>query len=605
MSLYGNNPVVVIDDDIYDLMGSYKKVFCKKEYGSSLEGVTWIKLSDAPKKILSENVDDHGVYFYIFNKIDTGNEYVKACEHIITSPNIDVVMIFGQYSRRFDVCSVKSAENPCDIHNIGVIYSFDINQPRLPEETENYRNCLHLMAVLLYLLSFEEGAFADFSVRLKLNYPSMYAAVQKCLFELKDEINKIEDLEEKATDQIEKLEKEGSYRYKIGFSNEGDKKSVPPVPQVDKDLDKSLTQLSSYYLQSRDKFEKRVFEDICLTRNTMAEMDEFAGSGNVIDGKKPDVYQSRTEEKEKITTDDDLLRKVAPENEDKMNIGLAISYAKNLVGTKKPEFAPFVTAGIVALLAFVVTVITVYGVHIIKNTANAVDMNLLAICIAVPVGLIILSVFIGFISNLVAFSSVKKIISDIYDVICKRTDDFESISGKIRSYLNDFITVFCNYHVKDSIIFQCRRSLEIFARSKENILSEAEPINAIADFMEIVYEYEKEAEQSDHDEVITDTMYGNEDSFVDYEETPDYEESSDDDDDWNFTVEDRNASASLLSYDTDGEMKKYTNAKACSEAVEKNSRTTVKGTRDDSFVNSKSPWILQVDISSCVNGGVA
>ncbi len=587
MSLYERNPVVVIDDGIYDLMDDYRKIFCKKEFGCNPEKVSYIKLSEVRNFITTENVDSRSVYFYVFEKIDTAEEYARACELVVTSPNVDIVMLFGQYSRSFDVCGYAATDKFCKIHNIGVHYKFDFDQNPLEDMAEKHRNCLHLMAMFLYLLSLEVGAYDDFSVTLKLNYPSMYCAVQCSLFELKDKINKVKTLEEEEKEKIECLEREKSYRYKMNFSHERNDITSQFVPQIDKDYDKSLSQLSAYYLASEEAFEENVSADVNFTRYTMAEMDEFAKGGPA-----PDVYQSRSEATKKITTGDDLLRRVSSENEKKINIKLAINLAKNLVATKKPELIPFVIATAVAILVFLLTIVTTYGTYIIKNTASSVDMKLLAICIGVPVAIIVFSALIGFVANLVAFSSVRKIINDIYEIVSQIANGFLSVSEKIREYLNDFITVFCNYHIKDSIIFQCKRRLESIEKDKELILRGTIPLNAEADFLRMLYEYEKEKDDSGHNEKYVDGVYSNEDSYVAYDES------------FSFQSDNLNLSNDMAHEQELSEMKNYIDVKTCIDAVRDNAQTVVKGTENDSFINSKSPWILQADISQCVNGGV-
>ena len=588
MSLYEKNPVVVIDDSIYDHIGDYKKIFCKKEFGSTPEKVKFIKLSQVNDFITAKNIDSHSVYFYIFEKIDTAEEYVSACDKIVKSNNVDIVKLFGQYSGSFDVCGCAYSGEQCNIHTVSVNYSFGFDQEMLDPENERYRNCLHLISMLLYLLSFEEGAFDDFSVKLKLNYPSMYCAVQRNLFEIKDEINNIKKQIDEKRSKIEALGSEKPHKYSMLFTYKDEEADNPP-PVPDGDYEKSLSSLSSYYLTSKEQFDNKVSADVNFTRYTMAEMDEFAQGGP-----KPEVYQRRSEATDKVADVDELLRRVSDGDENRINIKLAISLARNLVDTKKPDAGPFITAGAVALVLFVITVATVYAAHIIKNTAASVDMELLAVCIGVPAAIIVVSVLVGFIANVLAFSSVKRIIKGLYSAVRKKTSEFSSVSEKIRCYLNDFITVFCNNHIKDSIISQCRKQLAILEKNKETTLEKVVPLNYTADLLHMLYEYEKQNDNFAHNESDVDSMYTSEESFVGYDETEPFENQF-----YSQPTADDSSDAA-----EEAKMKTYINKNACLEAISDNSQTDVVGSDNSSFINSKSPWILKVDISKCSNGGV-
>ena len=41
MSLYEKKPVVVIDDNIYDLIGRFKELLCKKDFGHLNNNLLW------------------------------------------------------------------------------------------------------------------------------------------------------------------------------------------------------------------------------------------------------------------------------------------------------------------------------------------------------------------------------------------------------------------------------------------------------------------------------------------------------------------------------------------------------------------------------------
>ena len=123
MALYNQKTVVVIDDNIYDLMEFYKTILCKKEFGFSADKIKFIRLSDLSATIPADRIDDFRMYFYIFEKINTAEEYAEAAEKLICSPNIDVTLLHCQDGKGFDVCSCRTADF-CNVHCISINRDF-------------------------------------------------------------------------------------------------------------------------------------------------------------------------------------------------------------------------------------------------------------------------------------------------------------------------------------------------------------------------------------------------------------------------------------------------------------------------------------------------
>lgn len=592
MALYDKKTIVVIDDNIYDLMEDYKHILCRKDFGVPPEKIKYIKLSDLSAAIPADRIDDFRMYFYIFEKINTAQEYEEIAAKLIKSPNVSIAVLYCQDSVCFNLCEEKKKALRY-IHNIGISRDFSLEETdQLTDREVQARNCLNLSALLFYLISLEEGAFDDFTVKLQLNYPSLYSAVQYTLLEYTRDVELIEAKVKEERECIERFKAEKPHRYEYNFSANKINEQILNTPVSGDDSQQELKQLSSLYADCESEIDCAIARDVSAIRYAMAEMDQFAKGG-----REPEFYSNRTEVSEPVTVDD-LLRNVELTEGKNLNAKQAINLARGLVTTEKPGVKPFFIAVGVSVLLFLLSIASVYLINVVKNGTVAVDMTLLIVCVLVPIAILLLAGVVGFIMNTSAYKKIKALLSGIRDSISNRTRGFDSLVENVRRYLNDFLTVFCNYHAKDFRISQCNKRIFSLEKEREAVIDDMAEYNSIADLIKILYDYEQELKAKEGEgEAYSDNLYNATDKTVDYRIDA-YELN---DEDRLLSEEDEEA---VETQTNKGGLVRYGNCNQCLKAIEKGSKTTISGNESTAFVNSKSPWISSIEISACVNGGV-
>ena len=170
-----------------------------------------------------------------------------------------------------------------------------------------------------------------------------------------------------------------------------------------------------------------------------------------------------------------------------------------------------------------------------------------------------------------------------------------SLVESVREYLNDFITVFCNYHAKDYFISQCKKRIFFLEKEKDEKLSMVNEINAFPDMVKVLLDYEKRLDIKDTNKLQTD-LFKDTDIGVDYtKDAYDYENVADN------QVYDKTEN---IPEKPQIELVKCGNCKQCIEYILKNSSTKISGNKAIPFEGSKSPWLSTIEIRDNMNGGV-
>jgi hypothetical protein len=320
----------------------------------------------------------------------------------------------------------------------------------------------------------------------------------------------------------------------------------------------------------------------------MAEMDEFARGGA-----EPDFHRESTDG-ENIPTVDDLLRNVELADGSSLNAKQAINVAKGLVKTEKPKIKPFIIGTGVAIALFLICVAIIYGVNIVKNGAASLDKLLLVVCLCVPVAAIVIAGIIGFIINLFEFRKIRGLIANIRSNVQNRARGFGSLVEKVRAYLNDYLTVFCNFHAKDFSILQSEKRIGEMEKEKEEIIATLEKNNCFADDIKKLYAYEMSLRDDDFDNTEgVDNLYKEKNDGHNY--LSDFDSFD--------HISPQEVEITVQSQKK-AELKTCADCKQCVDFITSQCNTAKDGNESDIFKYTQSPWLTAIKISDNMNGGM-
>ncbi len=577
---------VIVDDGIFDSIVFLRSIFSKKAFDTQHEKTKFIPLSALSAAIPADRLDDFGVYIYVFEKIDTAEEYLKAFANIKQSPNIEEVLLFCQTSKSFSLCEHTNS-NIEKCHNIAITFeSHPLKTKPLAPEHKRLEHCLSLYAFLSLLLQLGEGALDDFSVLLKLNYKSIFSAVQYEWFGFNEYLRKNEHIISVLKEKIEELERKEPLIYKHrNFAKTPDLGSVSELTLPQKQSsEETLKGLATAYSKYKTALEKTVHSDIEATRYVMAATDASSADAALpecLTTEKPDVTNP-------LPTGNDLLKKteMTELNGPSLNIEESLRLAHSLTKQDKPKINSYlITAGI-GIVLFLLCVGSVYLTQLIKNGFTSINRNTLLVILLVPVGIILAAGICGFIINSARYAKIKKLISEIRHEISSLIDDAAKAVARIRIYLNKFITVFYNHHAKDHAIEIYNRKIASLEYKKKGIISDMDTCRSFAEFVlalydiSLAYERENAAEEDDFSYRKSQRQFG-------------YYESTDEA--YTNSTSTEEADHSFV--------KKLCNRDACVKEITENCSTLFDGENCFAFEDFDNPWISQAHISLCENGG--
>lgn len=537
-----NNAVVVIEDSIFNDIIFCKSILAKDEFKTSLEKIKFISLSDLSVAIPADRLDDYGVYFYLFEKIDTAEEYIECYNKMRQSVNTENVLLFCQETKHFDINTDELKNKLSKCYNFSIYFDIMSNKKSiLPETQSKVERCLNLFVLLSFLLEAESGALENLTVKLKLNHLNIFRAAQCELCSFEKALQKTRGEIASVKEEIEALEE----RKPLVYSCKAFSKFPEEVEKLS-DLEKSasddelLKKLAIAYADYEDILKKSVGRDVEAVRYIMADVDSTDS-----DGINPHTTSSRSE---LIPTAKDLLKKVDSQNKQtgKLNVKEALNMADYLREQAKPKIGSYLKAAGLAAACFIVLAGGVYTTTILKNKSfTSGDVDELLIFTLIPLSIIFVAGIIGFIFNLLKYSKIKKFIDEIFYEVKNLLSELKSRLSAIRAYLDSFITVFLNNHTKDHEIDARKKRILKLQNDQMHITKKASKYTAFAQ-----------------------------------------------------------TALSLYDGEVPEKAKKSISTEEIAEDITNSRDISVHGDRYSQFEYFKSPWITEVDFSFYTNGGI-
>ncbi|MBE6733852.1 MAG: hypothetical protein E7563_00730 [Ruminococcaceae bacterium] len=589
MAIYQKKAIAIIEDNLYDSIVFYKSVLDNKDFHTGLNHIKLIPLSDLSATIPADRIDDYGVCFYLFERINTTDEYLACCSQILQSNNIDNIMLFCQdRNKPFDF--PKGSYDK--IINYGIVCDLYLDSENLATDVsrQHTERCIKLLSLLTTLCAVEERAFSrkQIAVQIKLNYKAVFcAAMHKCL-EFSEEIKKKEHRISQCKDKITELEHKKPLHYSCKHFSEIPEIKLPDIDISNPDLDNNLRILGNAYDECNSILNDSIDRDITIVRYAMTDLDSQQTADIIPDSL---LAESPTPDNP-VPVSNDLLKRTETdlETDAYLNIPEAIRIAKTFSNVKKPRFKDFLIACGFGLSAFILLIASVYLISTLQNRASFSNSELLIVFL-VPVGLIILSALMGFIINKIDFGKIRKVLKEISAAIKTIKTRLAIIISQVRKYLNTFITVYCNYHTRDYYIASLRKAIESLVNEKKQLFLSQSVYQTLCDVME-----------QSHNEGVTQCDTKAEPNLCQNDNDLLYTMSFDSADDF--------LSSQISHIDEEQEKPKctslsdkYTTAKGCVEYIGNYSETEISGNECEPFRNISVPWISEISFDLRGTGG--
>jgi len=522
MAIYDNNPLVVVEDGLYETLSFCKSLLDRREFGTGLHKLKWITLSNL-SALSADRLHSFGTIFYICDRIHSEDDFVACRDTLYRPEDVDTVLLFCKRPELTFSEEVTSA-NDRHFYSVGVVCDEEEENTNL-KQTLTVR-CLKLLLMLVTLLATETPSLKHEPIEVCLtpDYQALFCAVLCKLYDFRSEKRQKERLIAKKREEMERLQQTKPKVYTC--------KNFPDTPQAlsftppkTKDVKKLYQELVVFFAQCDGVIEKAIKQDIGTVRYAMAAVDWYVQGGDeptCVDGQLPDAEHP-------LPQDRDLLRR-CPANEDlSVNIENALHASRRFLSAEKPSLKKFVLATLCGIGGFILSTVAVYTV----KAANTNDFWL-AMKDALPMMWIPLAIFVvaGGIGALLCARHYSKLLSFLREIAQKMVLYTTFVSQKlqdIRQYLNDFITVFYNCHSRDYRLKMLDRGIENTETELKRMLLSMTPYNELADQLKSRFRSEtrkQEQETADEELMLSDEerLYTDDidsvDAFVPAMETP-------------------------------------------------------------------------------------
>lgn len=377
-----------------------------------------------------------------------------------------------------------------------------------PAQVLRFEKTYALLATLATLAACDPGAYYNnaftingnvdvFGAEIEIlpNYDAVYVAVKHRLLENKDRLQemnaKIENIKQKLQDIKDEPLKICEQIY-----------PVVPMPDVqsppdEKSLDKLCQSICDGFETYDDALSRAVHTHVSVTHASMAKIDA-SSDGN--DAGFAEFFSKKDAKPASSAPGEaDLLKNANRLKTERSFLRTATRAARELGEPGKPSFKSILTAFALTLGAFILIAGSVYLQQAITAGWQNVDKKLFALLLGVPAALLLLAALAALIVGLIQRAKVKSILKGLKRKI---KTFFESASDYIRNlkaYLDDFVSVFFNYHFRERRIAVLERKERRLLKERDRMMQGIETINRFLElsFASAEIAGEKRADQSD------------------------------------------------------------------------------------------------------------
>ncbi len=481
--------VVIVDRRIYEKIQLYRSFLERSEFETQLSETRFI-CEDTAEDLSSAVSNNITNYLFLYGLID-GDEYRIHRDLIIDKmknyPNSNFYMIFCQNllnDEPYDnIEKVKGLV--CKPFCIGIVEGGDLSDE---EAAENLR-CVKLLSLAMAICSYNDGPGGCYApeyyyvtATIDVNCTNVFYAASYELSKFAESINnkvqQINGLEASA----DSIAKEKPHMCTGNYADASQALESLSLRGFSEYSDMSAMRREMEFLGKKcvTVYDDNIASKINTARCGLAFAEEkikptydVNNNGNIsvdVDYNLANSYMSITEaDEDQVASPDELLAR--PDNNMGFNVAMlrsALPLAKELEksqSTQPKKILP-ITLGI--LLLFAVSAASAYIVRYFMSGLTGVDMTDILLTICIPVAVILLITVIAFCISIFQKRQKKQIFKGLYSKISAFIENTKDVCLKINQYIDKYLTVYFNYHIKYNLIRECNEKAEYL---KKDILA--------------------------------------------------------------------------------------------------------------------------------------
>lgn len=486
--------LVIVDSEIYDRVELYKSFLKKSEFGIRLDEVCFIDKNSADSILSAEWNSLHSCMF-LYGQINGEKDYSEKYDEIeklrMENPNPNYYMFFCQ--KKYTACApyMDAGGNVKKTFSVGVITE--------DEERGEELSILKLISMVIAFCDYNSGAsklsFGNYyeTATVELNITNVYYAVLHVISSYADAINLKTKLIKEKKDLIEELKLRKPKKCMGVFDKEPEKELEKLTVSLaeDKDLKKNRHNMEFAYNKGVELLKTSASKKIEVARNALAIADRCVERLAICDAatakriesemdNQPYMTVFEVEEKD-ATLPDELLDRV----DDKVSFDFfkfrsLFPYANKLSNGEGSGVGRVIGFSLLAVLAFALCICSVYAVRYFILSLQSYLLDELLLVVGGPALLIIFAGVIGTIVALIAKFLVKRKLAKLYELLYDFLRTSQSWCKNIEEYINKYLSVYYNYHVKYARISTLEEDIKRLESDIRKLSEEAEPYERTA-----------------------------------------------------------------------------------------------------------------------------
>lgn len=501
--------IVVVDRDIYAKIELYRKILEKSEFGTLLKKAKFIS-DDSAGELSSAELNNAENTFYLYGLI-CKEKYTECYRQIEenrkTYQNSGYYMIFccKKYCEPYDM-SKSSAESVKKTFAFGIVEDENPQKQTLSgsvdftESEMDEIRCIKLLSTLMAICphgDMHKAKIFDSYYTLadvRLSYKHIYLSVLHKLSRYADIIAGLQKNIRLHNDIISELNNKKPVICRGNYSETGlETETLKEFSQYGNmvELRRSLENVYGNSVKSIKGF---VRGKINVARLAMAEAEEHCPTAvvqdqnshsvvDVVTSEETPVYMTLTEVDEKYEIQPERILERPEERVpfDAVRLGAALPVAREFEKRGRLPIGKTILATLAGVLIFAVFVSAVYLARYFNAGFNGVDWYDFAVVVGVPVAAVLCAGLVVVAVQLIQRAHCKNVFKQLHKSLKDFLADAGSWCEAVKKYIDIYLTVFYNNHIKYSRI----RKLENEIISLENEIKifegQIKPINDKAD----------------------------------------------------------------------------------------------------------------------------
>lgn len=504
--------VVIVDHRIYNKIQLYRSFLENSTFNTLLSDTIFISDDSAEDKSSAElSISDTVNCLYLYGLIDK-DEYKRRrdaiCNKLKSFQNTSFYMLFCQNmvtdGNNYDVlmeCNAQIQEKPfC----IGILEQTDIPDENADDTILENLRCVKLLALAVAICSFKEETGVNYSPQyyystasVTLNYENVFNAAGYELSNFAEQIalkgKQITELE----NIIQKIKKEKPHKCIGNFTDQLSTDSFPTLHEFSeyKSIEAMRREIEAVGNRCTDLFDESVISKIKTARLGLAYAEEKIkptihtdGNGTVdsidVNYEVANDYMTVTvAEEAEVPAPEELLER--PDGNlgfDTTKIRSAIPLAKELEKSEKPGAKKVFPIVLTVLLFFILATGT-YLVRYLKSGLVDVDVKDILLSLGLPAAVILFSAIIAIFISLFGRAKNMKVFKELHANLKIFLDKLKNCCDNINVYINKYLTVYFNHHIKYSIIKKFKEDIALLKKDIYTLKEQSHPYDELAQSM--------------------------------------------------------------------------------------------------------------------------